>query len=169
MIKYIKTYIFLIVVMVVSVVLQNIITDSQSLVLIKDEFLIGFIGVILGLGITIITFIYSSLDRISNFIKSTCEQENAEKIFDYLKKSFAELVSNNKYIFYMFALLICIILFEYIDIPYITFSHKPNVILTLKIFIFITIGIATVDNFKALFGLLKLVDYEKLPSNKNKR
>lgn len=69
MIKYIKTYIFLIVVMVVSVVLQNIITDSQSLVLIKDEFLIGFIGVILGLGITIITFIYSSLDRISNFYK----------------------------------------------------------------------------------------------------
>ena len=47
MIKYIKTYIFLIVVMVVSVVLQNIITDSQSLVLIKDEFLICFIGVIL--------------------------------------------------------------------------------------------------------------------------
>ena len=44
-----------------------------------------------------------------------------------------------------------------------------NVILTLKIFIFITVGIATVDNFKALFGLLKLVDYEKLPSKKNKR
>ena len=169
MIKYIKTYIFLIVVMVVSVVLQNIITDSQSLVLIKDEFLIGFIGVILGLGITIITFIYSSLDRISKLIKSTCEQENAEKIFDYLIITFAEFVSNNKFIFFLFAFLLSIILFDFFDIRYITFSHKPNVILTLKIFIFITIGIATVDNFKALFGLLKLVDYEKLPSNKNKR
>ena len=138
------------------------IADKETFIFLQDEFLINTIGLVFGLTVTIVTFIYSALDRIERFIiKPYKDIAKKEFLVNRIKALFSELISNTKLIFYGFIFVLLMILWENIDIPFIGFVYKIDVIYIIKFFIVVSVIVATIDVFNTLFGLLSLIKYEK--------
>ena len=96
-------------------------TNSDALLL-DNEFLITFVGVVLGISATIVTFIFSSTEKIQKVISNLSHEKNrTDKINRIFKTSYAELIEDSSFIFIIFILLIICVLFSAIDIPYISF------------------------------------------------
>lgn len=139
-----------------------------DILIVEDEFSITFLGVILGLEITILTFIYSSLDSIHSFINKIYKQkelEKATKVNNLLLSAFNELIEDVKYVFIIYLLLIAFILFYNIDFPYIVWPFqvvtKDCVNLILKLWIMINILVATIDSFFTLTNIMKLATFQR--------
>ena len=69
--KRIMVIVIITVSFLVSVALSLVL--PSDILIAEDEFSITFLGVILGIEITILTFIYSSLDAIQSFINKTLD------------------------------------------------------------------------------------------------
>lgn len=96
-------------------------TNSDALLL-DNEFLITFVGVVLGISATIVTFIFSSTEKIQKVISNLSHEKNrTDKINRIFKTAYAELIEDSSFIFIIFILLIICVLFSAIDIPYISF------------------------------------------------
>ena len=96
-------------------------TNSDALLL-DNEFLITFVGVVLGISATIVTFIFSSTEKIQKVISNLSHEKNrTDKINKIFKTAYAELIEDSSFIFIIFILLIICVLFSAIDIPYISF------------------------------------------------
>ena len=141
--------------------------DTNTL-LFDNEFLITFVGVVLGISTTITTFIFSSTEKIREVIFSTRVEENAEKdaeeVYQKFKKGYTELVEDNSFIFLVFILLIICVACYAIDVPYITcpvFISKDRLLDSIKMGLSLNCVLAIGDLFLSLSAILKLAVYEK--------
>lgn len=138
--------------------------DTDALIL-DNEFLITFVGVVLGISATIITFIYSSSDKIWKVISNTFhDDEPKEKAHQKFKLGYAELVEDSSFIFIIFILLIICIISYAIDIPYISFPNflpKSRVLNSIKMGLFLNCLAAICDLFFSLSNILRLILFEK--------
>ena len=81
-------------------------TNSDALLL-DNEFLITFVGVVLGISATIVTFIFSSTEKIQKVISNLSHEKNrTDKINRIFKTAYAELIEDSSFIFIIFILLI---------------------------------------------------------------
>ena len=140
-------------------------TNSDALLL-DNEFLITFTGVVLGISATIVTFIFSSTAKIQKVISNlSSENDRTDKINEIFKSAYAELIEDSSFIFIIFILLIICVLFYAIDIPYIsfpTFIPKSQFLDSIKIGLFLNCIFSICDLFFSLSNILKLVLYENV-------
>ena len=74
-------------------------TNSDALLL-DNEFLITFVGVVLGISATIVTFIFSSTEKIQKVISNLSHEKNrTDKINRIFKTAYAELIEDSSFIF----------------------------------------------------------------------
>ena len=74
-------------------------TNSDALLL-DNEFLITFVGVVLGISATIVTFIFSSTEKIQKVISNLSHEKNrTDKINKIFKTAYAELIEDSSFIF----------------------------------------------------------------------
>ena len=138
-------------------------TNSDALLL-DNEFLITFVGVVLGISATIVTFIFSSTEKIQKVISNLSHEKNrTDKINRIFKTAYAELIEDSSFIFIIFILLIICVLFSAIDIPYISFPafmQKSQFLDSIKIGLFLNCIFSISDLFFSLSNILRLVLYE---------
>ena len=138
-------------------------TNSDALLL-DNEFLITFVGVVLGISATIVTFIFSSTEKIQKVISNLSHEKNrTDKINKIFKTAYAELIEDSSFIFIIFILLIICVLFSAIDIPYISFPAfmpKSQFLYSIKIGLFLNCIFSISDLFFSLSNILRLVLYE---------
>ena len=143
---------------------------SEETLLVDNEFLITFIGVVLGISTTIITFIFSSTEKIWKVIGETYgDIEKSEKAQKLFKNGYQELIEDSTFIFVIFVILIFLVFYSAIDIPYITFPPmlcKKQILNFVKMGLFFNCLIATCDLFFSLSNILKLVLYERGKASK---
>lgn len=137
---------------------------SGEVLVIDNEFLITFVGVVLGISTTIITFIFSSTDKIWKVIDQTyTDKEKSANAQSLFKNGYRELIEDSILVFFIFVALIFCVLYSAIDIPYIQFPHlvsKKQVLDFVKMGLFFNCLLATCDLFFSLSNILKLVLYE---------
>ncbi|MEG1669240.1 hypothetical protein [Chryseobacterium sp.] len=145
--------------------IYGIFSKSTSLLPVQNEFLITFVGVVLGMATTIVTFIFSSVDKIWNIIdiNNTTDSLKCDKLKTQFKKGYRELIEDSKFIFIIFIILFILAFWENIDIPYIALENvitKVNLIYYIKIGLFLNSIVAIKDLFFSLINLLKLVLFD---------
>ena len=142
-----------------------LIPDSSTPLLLDNEFLITFSGVVLGISATIVTFIFSSTDKVKSIIASIYDTpDKVSAQFESFKKGYAELVQDNNFIFRIFIVFLLLAVFSVIDIPYVsmpTTLPKQLVLNMSKMGLFVNCLVATADLFFSLSNILKLVMYER--------
>ncbi len=153
----------------IGAVLSHFLCGNESKLIIDNEFLVTFVGVILGIAATIITFIFSSTDKIWSIINNTYSDKiKAESIQVKFKYSYKELVEDSNYIFIIFLIVLVCMIWSYIDIPFITFPRqllKSDFLNAIKMGAFLNCIVATCDLFFSFANILKLALYEKLEKN----
>lgn len=128
----------------------------------SDQYLISFIGVILGLSITIITFFHSSVGKLCDLIDKVYENSEADrhKLRKKLKESCGELRDDTRFIFITYMILMFTIFFEKINIPGLVWPpiliSKVAVVSVIKLFLTFVILRAVIDCFFSLIGILKI-------------
>lgn len=154
-----KVNIIIGIIIISSIIFVKIIVND-NLILLKDEFIIDFNGSILSVEVVIITFMYSSLDRITDYIKKLdINDSKKNRILSLLYSSIRELIDNGKIVFYIFVFNIILIIIRNIDIVpnnYIVMINKADLINFLRIFGFMLILYAVYDSLEVLFNLIKM-------------
>ena len=152
-------------ILILGIVISHFFLPQGNILLIENEFLITFVGVILGISATIITFIFSSTEKVWNIIDDTySDKEKSQQIQKKFKLGYQELVEDSNFIFIIFVLVITCVIVSYIDIPKISFPSglpKKQVLQDIKMGLFLNCIVATGDLFFSLANILKLVLYEK--------
>lgn len=148
----------------IGVVISLLIPQNSTPLLLDNEFLITFTGVVLGISATIVTFIFSSTDKVKSVLESTYDTpEKVSDVFRIFKKGYTELVQDSNFIFVIFISFLIVAGWSVIDIPYISLPitlPKPLVLNALKMGLFVNCLFATADLFFSLSNILKLALYE---------
>ena len=138
-------------------------TNSDALLL-DNEFLITFVGVVLGISATIVTFIFFfNRENTKSHFQSLSRKNRTDKINKIFETAYAELIEDSSFIFIIFILLIICVLFSAIDIPYISFPAfmpKSQFLDSIKIGLFLNCIFSISDLFFSLSNILRLVLYE---------
>ncbi|BAK99460.1 hypothetical protein OBV_22620 [Oscillibacter valericigenes Sjm18-20] len=125
---------------------------------------------VIGISATIVTFIYSSTDKVWSVISNTFrKEEDAERARQKFKAGYAELIEDSSFIFAIFILLVICVISSAVDIPNISFPGsipKDRVINAIKTGLFINCLVSICDLFFSLSNILKLVLYETPKSSK---
>lgn len=148
----------------IGVAISLLMTENEVPLLLDDEFLITFTGVVLGIASTIVTFIFSSTDKVLNVLENTyTTSEITSDVFEIFKSGYAELVQDSNFIFIIFLLFLVTAGWSAIDIPYVSMPimfPKPLVLNAIKMGLFVNCLFATADLFFSLSNILKLALYE---------
>lgn len=148
----------------VGVAISRLIPQDSTSILLDNEFLITFTGVVLGISATIVTFIFSSTDKVKSVLENTyTAPEKASNVFEIFKKGYTELVQDSNFIFIIFILFLVVAGWSAIDIPYIStpaMFPKPLALNAVKMGLFVNCLLATADLFFSLSNILKLALYE---------
>lgn len=141
------------------------IPQNSAPLLLDNEFLITFSGVVLGISATIVTFIFSSTDKVKSVLESTyATPKKVSDMFEIFKRGYTELVQDSNFIFIIFILFLVVAGWSAIDIPYISMPitfPKPLVLNAVKMGLFVNCLFATADLFFSLSNILKLALYER--------
>ena len=98
--QILKNSLLVILLFLVGVVISRLIPQKNNSLLLDNEFLITFTGVVLGISATIVTFIFSSTDKVKNVLEGTYSTpEKVSEIFEIFKRGFTELVQESNFIF----------------------------------------------------------------------
>ncbi|MCI6384896.1 MAG: hypothetical protein MR845_07980 [Subdoligranulum variabile] len=137
--------------------------DEDALVL-SDEFLITFVGVVLGIAATIITFIFSSTEKVWKVISNVIQDEkDVSQVNQKFKDGYKELIDDTKLIFVIFVLLVVCMVISGIDIPGVSMPNvmpKYQVLNYIKVALFLGCLCAIGDLFFSLLNILKLALFE---------
>lgn len=148
----------------IGVGISLLIPQNNAPLLLDNEFLITFTGVVLGISATIVTFIFSSTDKVKSVLESTyATPEKASDVFEIFKRGYAELVQDSSFIFIIFLLFLVAAGWSAIDIPYVSMPitlPKPLVLNAIEMGLFVNCLFATADLFFSLSKILKLALYE---------
>ena len=149
----------------VGVVISLLIPQNSTSLLLDNEFLITFTGVVLGISATIVTFIFSSTDKVKSVLEGTyATPEKTSEVFEIFKRGYTELVQDSNFIFIIFCLFLIVAGWSAIDIPYISMPislPKSLVLNAVKMGLFVNCLFATADLYFSLSNILKLVQYER--------
>lgn len=149
----------------VGVVISLLIPQNSTSLLLDNEFLITFTGVVLGISATIVTFIFSSTDKVKSVLEGTyATPEKTSEVFEIFKRGYTELVQDSNFIFIIFCLFLIVAGWSAIDIPYISMPislPKSLVLNAVKMGLFVNCLFATADLYFSLSNILKLVLYER--------
>ena len=163
--QILKNSLLVILLFLVGVVISRLIPHKNNSLLLDNEFLITFTGVVLGISATIVTFIFSSTDKVKNVLEGTYSTpEKVSEIFEIFKRGYTELVQDSNFIFIIFCLLLCVAGWSAIDIPYFSMPltlPKTLVLNDIKMGLFVNCLFATADLYFSLSNILKLVLYER--------
>jgi Na+/melibiose symporter-like transporter len=126
----------------------------------SDDFLLNFIGFLLGIGITIVTFIYSTFDKFrDSLIRLNIDKSKVDKASLQLKKCFNAIKKDLLTVFVIFLLCIFIIIFKNCNIPYIewksSFLSKNEFVHWMKLSMLFFTLIGVFDIMYSLFTLMK--------------
>lgn len=150
----------------INAIIYSSLTNYNDFFLNQNEFLITFVGLVLGIAITIVTFVFSSIDKIWSIIDSIYGKgtEKSKLVKANFKTAYNELVEDSQCIFIIFVLIILVILIEYVNLDYIflPFDWKKNILHCFKNIILFSCMIAIIDLFSSLVNILKLAIYENL-------
>jgi hypothetical protein len=130
-------------------------SEGQQIEFLDNGFLINFLGVFLGVAITLITYIYSV---INNYVS---KYEDKETIRTIAKNLYGEMKDNTMLIFWFLITIIVITFLSSIDIPGITCVdvigiEKIKVFEWVKLNIVILSLIAIKDTIDTLFALVNM-------------
>ena len=162
--KKVKTIIQVSIIFLIGIV-YGIFCKSISILVVESEFLITFIGVVLGIATTIVTFIFSSVDKIWSIIDRNNKENSSQntQLKTQFKVGYIELIEDSKFIFLIFISILLLVFWENIDIPYVALEggvKKVNLIFCIKIGLLLNCIVAMIDLFFSLVNLLKLVLYD---------
>ncbi len=162
--RWTKNLLLVLMFLILGCLLSHFLINDTDVLIIDNEFLTTFVGVVLGISSTIVTFIFSSTDKIWGVISNTFQDEGAVEIArKKFKAGYAELIEDSSFIFVIFILIVICVISSAIDIPNISFPHympKEHVINAIKTGLFINCLVAICDLFFSLSNILKLVLYE---------
>lgn len=168
--RMVKNIILVAVLFVLGCLLSLFFADDKDIIFIDNEFLTSFVGVVLGISATIVTFIYSSTDKVWDIISNTFQsEEDAERVRKKFKKGYTEIIEDSSFIFVIFILLIICVIISAVDIPNISFPDsisKACVISAIKTGLLINCLVSIRDLFFSLCNILKLGLYENPKSSK---
>ncbi len=133
--------------------------SDGAAVIIKDEFILPFIGGFTGFSIAIITFLYSCIERIRESLKSkNKEVENAE-INKKILRVFSELFHDTVTIFIALVFCFFLIIIREMDVPLVSLNingiSKQQIISTCEISFLLLTFISLIDIMGSLFNLVK--------------
>ena len=153
----------------IGVVCSLFLPAQSHPLIVENEILITFVGVVVGVSATIITFIFSSMDKIWRVIGRiyTAPDQFAD-IEKQFKSSYNELIDDTTLIFGVFILLIICVLvdiFTWKEAALIQWLPKEPILNAVKMGLFFNCLIAVCDLFFSLINMLKLVLYE-IPTHK---
>ncbi len=137
---------------------------QEGLVFLENSFLINFLGVLLGVSITLVTFIYSVVNRILD--KTKYKNKESQTVF----KLFNELKDNTVLIFWFLSIVLILAVWSTIDIPNIKLVKligvdKGIVIIWIKLNIVILSMVAIKDTIGTLFTLIGINLLESKDNN----
>lgn len=139
-------------------------SQNENALVLSDEFLITFVGVVLGIAATIITFIFSSTEKVWKVISNVIQDENdVAQVNQKFKDGYKELIDDTKLIFVIFVLLVICMVISSIDIPGVSMPNvmpKYQVLNYIKVVLFLGCLCAIGDLFFSLLNILKLALYE---------
>jgi predicted membrane channel-forming protein YqfA (hemolysin III family) len=137
---------------------------ASSLVLVQNEFLVNFIGIILGLAITLLTFIYSSFDKIYNSFTKNQSEEKTRLIQSILKHAFRELIQDTYLVMGAFGVIMILVIVEFTNIPIITWPSvmitRNEVLLFCKYFCFFLVCAAIFDMVISLLKMMNTIHFD---------
>jgi hypothetical protein len=139
--------------MLISTVIMIASPSQDGLVFLENSFLINFLGVLLGVLITLVTFIHSV---VNESLKKTNNQQSKRKTAIQL---YSELKDNTVLIFWFLIIVFILTVWMTIDIPKIQLIEligiEKNILITwIKLNIMILSMVATKDTIETLFTLI---------------
>ena len=159
-----KSFLLVLLFFVLGCLISCFFSNDDNTLITDNEFLTTFAGVVLGISATIVTFIYSSTDKVWSTISSTFPNDGeAEKVRKKFKAGYSELIEDSSFIFAIFILIVICVISSAVDIPNISFPDsmpKERVINAIKTGLFTNCIVAICDLFFSLSNILKLVLYE---------
>lgn len=156
-----KSALVIIILYAVSIIIQF--RDVfMSNMLLNNDFLITFVGIILGLSITVVTFLYTALDRLYQQIDKLYSNDHggAKNVKEKLKKSYKELIEDTKLVFVLFIVTILLTLAS--SIPLFIRMPYNQIIQGINLGSLLCIILSTCDFFFGLLNILKLAIFEPL-------
>ncbi|MBN2603384.1 MAG: hypothetical protein JXA91_04550 [Candidatus Thermoplasmatota archaeon] len=116
---------------IVLSVLVSIFFDLKNISIIKIDFLIQFLGILLGFIFTILAFIYSMTESIKNQLvnNDNISDEAKTKQFELIDNLHDELKDGTKFVFILFCLSIFFCFLENINLPIITIGKTKTILL----------------------------------------
>jgi hypothetical protein len=154
-----KVACFLLPILLSYIIIKNNKTISE-LTILSDEFMINFLGAVLGLGITILALIFSSIDKLRVEIsKLNNATSNPVNIESNEKRLFKSLKEDTFTILYFFIGAFLLSILKGLDIPILAWQlnilTKIEFILMLKLYLMMLTFILIGDIIASLFGLLQ--------------
>lgn len=155
---------------VLCFVIININKSISNNLILNDDFLLNFLGVILGLGITIITFIYTSVGKVrESILRLNINKDKADDILTNVQKVISELKQDLKFIFFLFFISFIIAILKEANIPFIKYNitiiSKCELIALVKLYILSLAFLSIFDIVTTLFSMLNV--NENITNKKN--
>ncbi|SMP72986.1 hypothetical protein [Anoxynatronum buryatiense] len=148
-----KFYLPEIILIILSFTLSYFVEDKNNLIIIDNNNLIQLFFIIIGLSITLATFLYALTDRFKKM--------NDNKISNILKDLERSIILEIKRMTYSLILVVVITFTYSIDLPYIkafSFVSKSYVYDSIKIFLFSYVLLAFIDIVFTVLNLFEIDD-----------
>ncbi len=144
---------------IVLSLLISILFDIKNISIIKIDFLIQFLGILLGFIFTILAFIYSMTESIKNQLvnNASISDEAKSKQFELIDNLHDELKDGTKFVFILFCLSIFVCFFENINLPIITIGNtKTKLLFVVKLSVLFLSLYSIYDIMEIMFKISKV-------------
>ena len=150
---------------IISIILTKInpmIINGTSQI-IKDDFILNFNSIFLGIAVAIIALLYSNVEKIRDSInKMNIEKETITNLNSKITEIFTELKQDTLSIFYCLVTSFFLIILRDANIPFIhlnfKYFNKIELFYSLEILTVLIVFLALFDIITALFTLSKISD-----------
>ncbi|WP_047984586.1 hypothetical protein [Ornithinibacillus californiensis] len=143
-----------------SYILVRFNPEINDLEIVKDEYVLNLIGILMGLSIAVITFLFTTIEKIrANLLENKLYNGTIRDIEVNIRNLYKSIMKDTIAIFISFILLLVCILTKGIDFPilkvpiFVVFSKEELVLITKLSLLFITLS-ALFDIIVSLFGII---------------
>lgn len=139
------------------IVLNNL--EIDGLEVLEDDYLLNMIGVLMGLSIAIVTFLFSVIEKIRSSlnkidIKSNKEKKEINAIEETIDGLFSAIMKDTMFVFFLFVLLLLTILTKGLETVRNLLLNK-EIFISIKLVILFLALIALFDIIASLFKIIK--------------
>ncbi len=159
MLKKLIAMVIILVFFTVSVLIVESNPGIQQSKIINDEFMLNFLGLFLGVSVAIVTFLFSSVDKIrESIIKAGFDGAAKKQTETTINNLIEELKQDSMAIFVFLVLFFGTILLKDIDVPYLKIAiwDKSSILSSIKLtLVFLTL-FSIYDIISSTFLLMKV-------------